>query len=165
MKRWKYRMNANAANSGKFDRIANVTDTAPLQSKQQDSMARENPSQSQPMPQCSMKTVLKRYILEKEQQDTAFQLFVHITSITPEQRLWITHPFVFKPAFQPPKIKVYSLISIRNKGVRLGAIIRLQFTTKWTFVLCYADYLTKEAAFLWMKTIFSSLCNSERETF
>lgn len=59
MKKLKYRMNANAANSGKFDRITNVIDTAPLQSEQQDSMATENPSQSQSMPQCSMKMVLK----------------------------------------------------------------------------------------------------------
>lgn len=42
-------MNANAANSGEFDRMMNVIDTAPLQSNQQDSMARETPSQSQPM--------------------------------------------------------------------------------------------------------------------
>lgn len=41
-------MNANAANSAKFDRIMNAMDTTPLQSKQQDSMARETPSHSNP---------------------------------------------------------------------------------------------------------------------
>lgn len=164
-------MNVNAANSDKFDRMMNVIDTALLQSNQQDSMARETPSQPQPMQRKPMQSqhmqskVQKLYILETEQQDTELQLVVPITSITAEQKLWVTHPFLFKPDFQLPKIKVYSLISIRNKGVRLEVITQLQFTTKWTFVLCYADYLTKEAAFLWMKTIFSSLCNSERETF
>lgn len=42
-------MNANAFNSGKLNRIMNVIDTTPLQSNQQDSMARATSSQSQPM--------------------------------------------------------------------------------------------------------------------
>lgn len=41
-------MNANTANSTKFDRIMKLIDTAPLQRNQQDSTARETPSQSQP---------------------------------------------------------------------------------------------------------------------
>lgn len=39
-------MNANAFNSGKLNGIMNVIDTAPLQSNQQDSTARETSSQS-----------------------------------------------------------------------------------------------------------------------
>lgn len=64
-----------------------------------------------------MKMVQKLYILEKEQQDTELQLFVQIMSITPEQKLWITHPFLFKPAFQLQKLKLTVLF---QSGIKVS---------------------------------------------